>query len=166
VYWDVKGCADVNRDGAADLLFRRKDTGVIYCWTVAGGPAPSVISAFRLGWANINGWDLTAGASDFNADGKNDLLWREKNPQVTSPAAYTWIMDGVTVLAVQRIGGAATNWTASAAGDYDGDGLCDILWRDKSNGQNLLWKMNGLVPVSCIYIPLKAGTNWEIQGPK
>jgi hypothetical protein len=34
-----------------------------------------------------------------------------------------------------------TTWTADATGDYDGDGVSDILWRDGS-GNTAIWFMN------------------------
>jgi hypothetical protein len=29
-----------------------------------------------------------------------------------------------------------TNWSLALIGDYDGDGMSDLLWRDNSSGNN------------------------------
>jgi hypothetical protein len=161
--YDVTGCSDLNGDGAADVLFRRKADGVVLGWLLNGGNPPAVAGIVRLGWASYGGWDLFGGAGDFNGDGATDLLWREKTGGLR---AATWIMDGTAVAAFQRIGSAAANWQIGGAGDYDGDGVCDILWRDQSAGANLLWKMNGVVPVGTQSLQPKPGANWVIVGPK
>jgi hypothetical protein len=36
-----------------------------------------------------------------------------------------------------------SDWHPQAIGDYDGDGMSDILWRHDS-GQTYVWEMNGL----------------------
>ena len=76
--------------------------------------------------------------TDFNGDGKNDLLWRN---------AAT----GVTVL--QLLNGAAVTgggpimtdpeWVVLNTGDFDGDGKTDILWRNTTTGATVVWLMNG-----------------------
>src|SRR4249919_3144306 len=37
-------------------------------------------------------------------------------------------------------GAAAVAWQASGLGDFDGDGKADIVWRNKTTGQNVVWR--------------------------
>jgi len=50
--------------------------------------------------------------------------------------------------------------------DFNGDGKTDILWRNKSTGQNVVWLMNGTTYGSYTWLPDVPDTNWEIVGPK
>ena len=80
------------------------------------------------------------GTGDFNGDGHSDILWQNANGQ-----AAIWEMNGTHQLA----GGSALvgpnpgpSWKAIGTGDYNGDGLSDILWQNTS-GQAAIWEMNG-----------------------
>ena len=34
---------------------------------------------------------------------------------------------------------SGASWQVAATGDYDGDGIADIFWRNVANGDNVLW---------------------------
>jgi hypothetical protein len=40
-------------------------------------------------------------------------------------------------------GVAEGTWSVIASGDYDGDGRSDLIWRNDSTGEHVLWLMNG-----------------------
>jgi hypothetical protein len=61
---------------------------------------------------------------------------------------------------------ADTNWEIVGTADFNSDGKTDILWRNKSTGQNIVWLMNGAAFSSYSLIDTVADTNWEIVGPK
>jgi len=48
--------------------------------------------------------------------------------------------------------------------DFNGDGKTDILWRNKSTGQNVVWLMNGTTYSSYAELLQVTDTNWEIVG--
>ena len=48
--------------------------------------------------------------------------------------------------------------------DFNGDGKTDILWRNKSTGQNVVWFMNGAAFSSYSWIDTVTDTNWQIVG--
>jgi hypothetical protein len=48
--------------------------------------------------------------------------------------------------------------------DFNGDGKTDILWRNKSTGQNVVWFMNGTTYSSYAELVQVSDTNWEIVG--
>src|SRR5205823_2959991 len=48
--------------------------------------------------------------------------------------------------------------------DFSGSGKSDILWRNSSTGQNVLWLMNGATVASAPALPTVADLNWIIAG--
>ena len=48
--------------------------------------------------------------------------------------------------------------------DFNGDGKTDILWRNKSTGQSVVWLMNGTTYSSYTELMQVTDTNWEIVG--
>jgi len=161
--YDVCGAADLNGDGAADVLFRRKTDGVVLAWLTSGGSPPTVTGIVRLASASYSRWQLAGGAGDLNGDGKSDLVWRGLGPDLR---AYLWFTSGAVVVGTQVLGTMPINWSLVAAGDYSGDGRDNLVWRDAANGQNLLWKMAGTVLTATQALEPKIGANWIIVGPK
>src|SRR5437667_638687 len=47
---------------------------------------------------------------------------------------------------------------------FSGSGKSDILWRNSSTGQNVLWLMNGATVASAPALPAVANLNWIIAG--
>jgi FtsP/CotA-like multicopper oxidase with cupredoxin domain len=95
---------------------------------------------------------------------KADILWRK----TSDGSNLLWYLDGVTRAGPEEAidAEADTNWEIVGRGDFNLDGLIDILWRNSSNGQNRVWHMNrtkkldqaGLVPF------IVANQNWKIVG--
>jgi Ca2+-binding RTX toxin-like protein len=99
--WTLKGNADLNNDGQADLLVSNGSANQI--WTLSNGTVTSKITL--PAWA---GWDLM-GLVDLNGDGKKDILYQSGSTQYAvflngttqTGAAY---VSGKTADAVQPLG--------------------------------------------------------------
>ena len=52
----------------------------------------------------------------------------------------------------------------SLTADFNGDGKTDILWRNKSTGQNIIWLMDGTTYSNYTELLQVPDTNWQIVG--
>jgi uncharacterized delta-60 repeat protein len=77
--------------------------------------------------------------TDFNNDGKSDILWRNDFGSVA-----LWQMNGATVTSgsLTSFPNLDPSWKAASTGDFNGDGRSDILWRN-TNGSIAVWAMGG-----------------------
>jgi len=72
--------------------------------------------------------------SDFNGDGKSDVLWRNAG----SGKNIYWNGAGYNDLkTLQQVIGSA--WVVAGIGDFAGDGKADVLWWNKSSDKVVLW---------------------------
>ena len=125
-----------------------------------------------------NGW----GVSDINESGQWDSVNKKvkwgpffdaNNRTLTYKAAPpvgetgtktfsgTASFDGTNV----TISGSSSILRKGAAiPDFNGDGRADILWRNKTTGQNVVWFMNGTTYSNYAEFMQVTDTNWQIVG--
>ena len=135
----VAGTGDFNGDGRSDILWRNTD-GTLSNWLgeTDGGFTPNnAIAAAVVPTA----WQV-AGTGDFNGDGRDDILWRNEDGQLSN-----WLGQpngGFTANNANAASTVSTAWSVVGTGDFNGDGRDDILWRN-DNGQlsNWLGQANG-----------------------
>ena len=60
------------------------------------------------------------------------------------------------------LGVVPTSWNVAVTGDFNGDGMSDILWRN-TNGDTSIWFMNGS-PVSSVSDLGVVPPSWVVQG--
>jgi len=103
-----------------------------------------------------------AGIGDFNANGKADILWRNRFTGMVT----MWLMNGTSPagwgVIIMNAGNA--DWTVAGVGDFNGDGKADILWRNTSTGMVTMWLMNGTSKISEATILNAGNTDWTVAG--
>jgi hypothetical protein len=153
---------DFNGDGKADILWRNTSTGENALWLM-DGPTLTSNNSISPVPATTPGWTIT-GVGDFNGDGKADILWRN----ASSGENYLYPMEGTTILGtegyVRTV--ADLSWEVKGAGDYDGDGKADVLWRHAVTGENYLYPMDGItIKPTEGYVRTAPQPDWRIQNP-
>ena len=122
--WKVAATGDFNGDGREDILWRH-DGGVLTDWLGNGSGGFTANSANLFATVPID-WKV-AGTGDFNGDGKSDILWRHDGGALTNWLGTSnggFVANDANVLA-----SVPTDWKVVGTGDFNGDGLSDVLWR-------------------------------------
>ena len=96
--------------------------------------------------------------SDFNGDGKADILWQNSS----TGQRVIWLMNGTTHQSTVNLGTVPTTWSIVGSSDFNGDAKADILWQNSSTGQRLIWIMNGTVHTSNVSLGT-VSTSWSIR---
>ncbi|HEY0838537.1 MAG TPA: FG-GAP-like repeat-containing protein [Azospirillum sp.] len=142
----AEAVSDFNGDHQQDILWRNKDSGYVNLWEMDGRNVAST------GRVQLNGADavmpsymVVEGATDFDGDGKSEILWRNTQSGYVS----MWDLDGQTVTGSGRVklNGAdavmPSYMAAEGIADFDGDGKVEVLWRNTQSGHLSMWDMDG-----------------------
>lgn len=124
----------------------------------------SLVRGLATGTIRDNDRPSIPPSSDFNGDGKPDLLWQHEG----DGSLTVWLMDGLTRLSevVPTPGQVPdTTWKIVGTADVDADGDADIFWQNTTSGDLSVWTMNGMVQVSGqSLVPNNAGdANWRVR---
>lgn len=84
--WKVAGIADIDGDGADDVVWRESSAGAVTWWRMEGLRA---VSVGLLSNSVAPTW-IAEAAPDIDGDGRADILWRRKSDS----AAIVWRMEG------------------------------------------------------------------------
>jgi len=139
---------DFNANGHSDLLWRNAD-GELAQWSMDGG---NIASGGDLTFNGLQvrpdaSWTIAA-TTDFNFDGKSDVLWHGPNGELVE-----WLMDGSSIAssAAVTLNGTPqqldSSWSVAAIGDFagatEGDADRAILWRNATTNQLMEWNLRG-----------------------
>jgi hypothetical protein len=105
--WLIAGVADMNSDGANDLVWRHRLSGNVVIWLMDGLVRVTGLFADPPSLTDPS-WEL-AGVGDFSRDGQPDLLWHHR----VSGRNVVWFMDGT-----RRVFGVYTSPDAEAGASW------------------------------------------------
>jgi hypothetical protein len=136
---------DWNGDGAADLLWFDGSSGTNRWFTNDRNMGFSTATN-RIATTDINGGRAIQ-LGDWNADGLTDLLWYNTSGNTrwylnNGAGGFTRFLDPI---APSALGGSNT---MVAVGDWNGDGVPDLLWYDSYTGNNRWFLNNGALKFS------------------
>ena len=162
--WEIKGVADIDGDGKADLIWQHRTQGWLAAWLMNGEQVVAT-SMLSIGQIPDPNWQIV-GAGDVNGDGFADLVWQHQ----TDGWLAVWYIHGTNVIGTELLSmGRITDahWHIRAVGDVDADGHADIIWQNDATGALGVWLLNGssVINQHGLSIPIVPDLNWRIVGP-
>ena len=132
---------DFNGDSTSDVIWRDPANGTLWM-SRSLGIDPIYVTPVQVSSANWSNRDIFS-PGDFDGDGKADVLYR----QYSDNKLYLMRGNGtggfVTGNPIELQSGWGGRTPVPSRGDWDGDGLSDILFRDNGSGYVYYIKGNG-----------------------
>ena len=157
--WQIAGTGDFNRDNESDIVWQHAD-GWISVWFMRDS---AMMSGQLFDTPQVDpSWKIST-VADMDNDGYADLVWRRS----TDGAVAVWFMTGTRVRDGRLLEPSYVpdlNWVISGAGDMNGDGYPDLLWRHATHGSLSVWFMRGYQQLSgkSLTPDTLADFNWRI----
>jgi hypothetical protein len=135
--WQVRGFADFDGDTNMDVLWQNTTTDGVSIWYMN---ANTTIRSTPLIYSGAGGPVTIRGVGNFNGSGGDDILWTSDS----DPNVNAWSMNSAgTITGTEIIASRPSSpWRLVVASDYTGDGIPDLLWRNRQTGQLSLWTLN------------------------
>jgi hypothetical protein len=156
--WSAVWAADFNADGMTDVRWYNAKTNETSISLMAGTelllPGPIFPGPAGDGWKR-------AVPSDFNDDGMTDLLWYH----TVTHAIEVWLINGTELLlpGPEIPSPLGQDWITDCAGDFNADGMGDVLWHNPTTGSISVGLMNATVPLlQGPVIPGPSGVGWHV----
>jgi hypothetical protein len=156
-------------DDEVDLLWRSVVTKQLSYWNLDGVARVKADYIAVPGIAPSADWNIV-GVGRLHGDSRTDIVWQS---ELTGQLSY-WFMDGVDGMTRSSFGpitpdpGAA--FTVVAVADLDGDGFADLLLRNMTTNQLVIWYLNGTTMASSAVVTdsvkpkFVAGAAWKVVG--
>lgn len=134
-------------------------------FNIGAGNQGSVVVESSMDWqVELERVDTSASAAlDYDGDGKSDLILH--NTATGSVAAWTRNPAQAAYNGFITFARAQPVFRVVATGDFDGDGLVDVLWQHTTNATLWIWYTDGAgVPVTRdVQLPTPL-SNWRVRG--
>lgn len=151
---------DLAKTGTADILWRNTTTGQVVAWYMNGTETPTTATVSPT-VSDLN-WDLGV-CADFLGTGNADLGWGLKTP----PDNYTtelslWLENNITLQSADYYS-IPSGWNIEDVVDLNGAGQLDLLFRNKTTGEHVVWYLNSSAAVQSTAVLTTLPTYWKEQ---
>lgn len=172
VGWRAEAVGDLLRDGSVGILLRKKEApskGQIQIWAMNGlvvnriHPLAQVMA--DLEWAPM-------GATELDGDRKTaELVWAHAGDGKVA----VWTLNGAKLVGSREVTGlpasARPPWSLAGLGDYDADGLSELVWTEtRAAGLAEIVRVmkvrNGAWLSERSYSLPVRGAGWKVVGPR
>lgn len=157
--WAAVTAADFALDGRAYVPWFDAGSRRAAVWLMRGThlaePGPEIPGPRGDGWALVY-------TADFNGDGLADLVWHDPEKERFA----VWLMRGTHVAypGPELPAPEGEGWTVPSAGDFNLDGMADILWFNTKTQKIRVWLMRGTeVLERGPEIPGPPGKGWVVS---
>ncbi len=138
---------DLDGDGRGDVLWRHGGNGAVSLWRM---DSQRQLGGNAIGKVADANWRFV-GIADLTGDGQRDLLLHHASSgrvRIWQLATVDRQGRPVVVLAKDLIIGGRpdVNWQVVGVGDFDGDRVAEILWRNLTTGAIDLWRLTQALP--------------------
>ncbi|MGW2613833.1 FG-GAP-like repeat-containing protein [Streptomyces sp. NPDC001500] len=156
---DIIRTGDLNNDGLTDVLSRQASDGTLWVYPGTGLPGMNTLGTrYQVG----TGWKsqdvVTTG--DLNNDGRTDVLSRQASD------GTLWVYPGTGLPGMNTLGTryqVGRSWQSQDVirpGDFNGDGLTDVLSRQASDGTLWVYPGTGKSGMDTLGTRYQAGNGW------
>jgi hypothetical protein len=162
--WKLVGLEDMNGDQQPDFVFYSETFKGVVLWLTNANN--QVTDGFRVTGPGGTPTPPAPGAAealgDFDGDGDTDILWRD------GEKVSLWIMNGTQFASQQEIPPsqltAPVGFTLAGVGDFNGDNVQDVVWRNSATNDTVLWLFNAANVTSPTpeLLPKAGSPDWTI----
>jgi hypothetical protein len=160
--WTVVGARDFNADGVPDLVWQNDTTHQVTVHFYGGHGG-----AVDEGWNWVNstgyaGWQV-AGVADFDGNGEPDLVWLNDSTRQVTVNYYEF--GGAVYQSWSNLNNGVAGWHVVGTGDFDGNGVPDLVWQNDSTRQvtvNYYGGAGGAVYQGWAYLNAAGVPGWSV----
>ena len=135
--WAPMLVGDFNHDTWTDVVMRNTRTGQVMVWYLIG--------TTTIGQAQLTTdptW-VPFTAADLNGDSKPDIVWRNSATGKIKIIHYDNLVNIGARILLDPVNADQKAWRVMAAGDFNGDGKEDLVWRNTDSGRVKVFYMDG-----------------------